>query len=94
MPQRSCQAIVGGVVGGFRDGIASDDGCGAVGGVGGVVDEVDFAQESLLMMLEFAHHARDGGGSLWVLITRRGVVRSQGEVQKEFRRGKGLALDD
>lgn len=24
--------------------------------IGGVIDEVDFAQQSLLVMLEFAHH--------------------------------------
>ena len=56
LSQRACQAVVGAVVGRVRERVASDDCCRAVGGIGGIVDEVDFAQQFLLMMLEFAHH--------------------------------------
>lgn len=41
-----------------------------MGGVGGVVDEIDLAQQFLLVMLEFAHHL---GGVLAVLAECRRV---------------------
>ena len=42
------------------DDVAAADFCGAVVRVGFVGCEVDFAQELLLVMLEFADHAWDG----------------------------------
>lgn len=71
--QGACEAVVGGVVGGIRDGVASDHGGGAVGGIGRVVDKVHFAQQSLLMVLEFAHHF-GGVQELWILCDRMDVA--------------------
>lgn len=43
----AAKPVVFGVVGGVLDGVAAADGGGAVGGVGFVGGEVDFAEESV-----------------------------------------------
>jgi len=48
--------VVAAVVCWVGERVAPDDGRGTVGGVLRVVDEVDFAQEALLVVLELAHH--------------------------------------
>lgn len=45
--QGAAEPVVFGVVGGVLDGVATADGGGAVGGVGFVGGEVDFAEESV-----------------------------------------------
>lgn len=45
--QGAAEPVVFGVVGGVLDGVAAADGGGAVGGVGFVSGEVDFAEESV-----------------------------------------------
>lgn len=83
MPERSREAVVGTVVGGIREIVSSDHRRGAMGGVGGVVDEVDFPQEPLLMMLEFAHHS---GG-----VSRRRVWLTAKRLEKCGQRSFGHA---
>ena len=56
LAQRAGKTVVAGVVGWVGERVATDDGSGAVGSIGRVVDKVDLAQELLLMMFEFAHH--------------------------------------
>ena len=67
VPQRPRESIVGAVVCRIRERVSSHDCCGAMGGIRRVVDEVDFAQQSLLMMLGFAHHFTDLSqcGAVW-----------------------------
>lgn len=60
VPQFASKAVVGGIVGRLRDGVATDDGSGSVLVVGGIVDKVDLAEQLALMMLELAHHVGDG----------------------------------
>jgi len=62
LPEGTAEPVVGGVVGGVLDGVATDYGRVAVGVVGGVGGEVDFAEETLLVVFEFADHASGLGG--------------------------------
>ena len=54
MPQRAADAVVLGVVGRVCDCVAPADRGGVVVGVGFIGDEIDFAEELLLVVLEFA----------------------------------------
>lgn len=52
----AAEAVVGAVVGGLADCVATEDSGVAVIVVGGVSCEVNFAEETLFVMAEFAHH--------------------------------------
>lgn len=56
LPEGTTDAVVFLVVGGVLDGVAAEDGRVAVVVVAGVGGEVDFAEELLLVVLEFADH--------------------------------------
>jgi len=56
LAEGAAEPVVGGVVGRVLDGVAPDYGGVAVGVVGGVGGEVDFAEEALLVVFEFADH--------------------------------------
>lgn len=60
VPQLSCKTVVGAIVGRILDRVSADHCCGSMLVVRGIVDEVDLAQELLLMMLELSHHVGDG----------------------------------
>jgi len=61
LAEGAAEPVVGGVVGGVLDGVATDYGGVAVGVVGGVGCEVDFAEEALLVVFEFADHGEGCG---------------------------------
>jgi hypothetical protein len=54
--QLAGQTVVRAVVVGVGERVATDNLCAAVAGVRGIVGEVDFAQELLLVVLELADH--------------------------------------
>ena len=56
MAQLAGQAVVRGIVVGVGERVAADDFCAAVLVVRGVVGEVDFTQQLLLVVLELADH--------------------------------------
>ena len=54
LPQGTADAVIFGVVGRVGDGVAAADGGGVVVGIGFVGGEVNFAEELLLVVFEFA----------------------------------------
>lgn len=56
LAQGAAESVVLGVVVGRGDCVAAGDGGGAVRGVGGVGCEVDFSEELLFVVFEFADH--------------------------------------
>jgi len=63
LAERAAKTVVGSVVGRLADCIATEDGSVAVVVVGGVGCEVDFAEETLLVMAELANHV----GQAWLV---------------------------
>lgn len=82
LSQRPRETVVGAVVARVREGVSSNHRGGAVGGVGRVINEIDFAKQSLLMVLKFAHHFNEPTTVVWLATWVYNDVVLKSEVQK------------
>lgn len=89
LAETAADAVVFCVVGGVLDGVASADGGGVVVGVGFVGGEVDFAEEFLFVVFEFAAVVGLVSGSLgegrrgsYTMVKGFGRIRDRSKIDR------------